>query len=246
MKDSLIYTQTLKTTASYMDSTARLGVAHSTMMIQDNLTECLGQMEADNYAYKAKFNVFWVFTKTKVHFERLPDWCEEFTATTFPSDNTGLRTNINTCFTDKEGRLLFCGNTECCCLSFENRRPQKLANLDFPTENFPAPVFTGKFEKFNVEFTEDDFAFEQVIRSQNLDMSAHMNNTEYVKLAMNTFSSSFLKSHTPDDLELHYVSETREGKVLRFYHKQADTRHYIQATESGKLIFEMMLSFKEA
>ena len=59
-------------------------------------------------------------------------------------------------------------------------------------------------------FTEDEFVFEQIIRSCHIDMSRHMNNIEYIRLALCVFDDDFLQSHEITDLEVHYTGESRE------------------------------------
>ncbi|MCQ2600642.1 MAG: thioesterase [Treponema sp.] len=243
MDNELIYTRKRSVASSFMDCTAKLGVAHSVLMLQDNLTECFGMLKADNYRYKDVYNAFWVFTKTKVHFTRRPDWTEEFEASTFPADNVGFRTNINSIFKDKDGNTLITANSECCCLDFEKHRPVKLSNTDFPQDNFPLPVFEDKFEKFDFETTEDDFVYSQQVRCSMIDMSNHLNNTEYVKLGTNVLSANFLQTHEAKDLEVHYLGECKELQLLKIYKKEIDGRIFIRIKEDCRTVFEMCISF---
>lgn len=243
MSSSLVFTQKRKVTSAFMDSSAKMGISQSVLMVQDNLTECFGMLNADNYVYKEKFNSFWVFTKNKLHFTRRPSWREEFTAQTFPVNNKGFRTDVNSVFIDNDGQNILTSNIECCCLDFDKHRPVKLSNNGFPTEDFPTPVLTDSFEKFEVEYDENDFVYEQVIHSQMLDMSHHMNNTEYVKLAVNVFSDEFINSHEPKDLEVHYIGESKENQCLRIYCKEVDDNFYVRITENQRTVFEMKISF---
>lgn len=60
----------------------------------------------------------------KVHFERRPDWREIVTERTFPIDNLGMRTHVNTQLIDKNGATPLTANQEACVLSLENHRPR--------------------------------------------------------------------------------------------------------------------------
>jgi len=243
MENKLIYSQKRKVSATYMDCSAKLGVANTLFMIQDNLSECFGMLKADNYRYKEVFNAFWVFTKTKVHFNRRPEWIEEFDAATFPVDNAGFRTNINSVFTDKEGNILLTANSECCCLDFEKHRPVKLSNTDFPGDNFPETVFEGSFEKFDFETTENDFVYSQEVRASMLDMSNHLNNTEYVKLGINVLPSEYLQTKDVKDLEVHFMGECKEYQILKVYKKEIENRIYVRIKTEEKTVFEMCISY---
>ncbi|MBQ9102939.1 MULTISPECIES: acyl-ACP thioesterase domain-containing protein [Treponema] len=245
MENKLIYKQPRKVSASFMDCTAKLGLSQVVSMIQDNLTECFGHLNADNYRFNKDYNAFWVFTKTKVHLERRPDWIEVFDAATFPINNAVFRTDVNSIFTDKEGKTLLTANTECCCLDLTKHRPIRLTDTDFPKSDFPAPVFTDKFQRFSFETSEDDFVYSTQVRNQLMDMSNHLNNTEYVKMGIGALQADFIKTHELTDLEVHYLGECKELQTLKVYKKEADGNIYVRITESERVVFEMSLRFAE-
>jgi acyl-ACP thioesterase len=193
--------------------------------------------------YREKYKAFWVFTKSKLHFEKRPVWREKIDASTFPIDNAGFKAHINTILCDKNGETLITANQEACVLDLEKHRPVKLTGLNYPKENFPEPVFTQPFEKFDSDFTEEDFKYEQVIRSQHIDMSHHMNNIEYIKLALNVFSDDFLLTHEVKNLEVHYTGESKEGQTLKIYSKTSGNTTVVVINESERCVFEMKIEF---
>lgn len=229
-------------TSAFIDSQTKLGIAQSVLLIQDNLTEDFEMMECDGIRF-LELNVFWVFTKSKIHFYRRPDWREIITAKTFPINNAGFRTNVNTIFTDKDGQPILVANQEACVLDKEKHRPVKLTTLPYPKEDFPEPVYTEPFEKFPVEAANYEEVYQYQIRSQNIDMSHHMNNNEYIKLALNVFTTEFLENNEIKDLEVHYTGESKEGQTLKILKAQVASATYIQITESDRVVFEMKISF---
>ena len=246
MNNNLIFESQREISSAFIDSSVRMGVAQSVLLVQDNLTECFNAMGCDGIIYREKFNDFWVFTKTKVHFERRPYWREIVTARTFPIDNLGMRTHVNTEITDKAGKRLLAANQEACVLSLETHRPVKITTLPYPKEDFPEAVFNEPFERFPSDFTEDELAFEQVIRSCHIDMSHHMNNIEYIKFALSVFSDDFLQSHEITDLEVHYTGESREGQTLKVYRREASDcagKTFVHIKESGRCVFECCIKF---
>ena len=46
-------------------------------------------------------------------------------------------------------------------------------------------------------------------------MNQHMNNTDYVRLILDTRPSSFWNTHRIRDFDVHYVSEAVEGAELQ-------------------------------
>lgn len=73
-------------------------------------------------------------------------------------------------------------------------------------------------------------------------MSHHMNNIEYIKLALNVFTDDFLLAHEPDSLEVHYTGESKEGQTLRVYSRTKDSSTQIIIKESDRSVFEMKIN----
>lgn len=245
--DNLIYETPRLVSSAFIDSTIRLGTAQTFLMVQDNITECLGRIKCDGVTYRKKYNSFWVFTKVVIHFEQHPDWCESVNTRTFPIDNGGIRTHLNSEAFDKDGALVFSAKYEACVLSFETHRPQKLVTLGYPADGFPSPVFNAQFTRFSVDFSEEDFVFEQKIRSSFIDLSQHMNNSEYVKLALSTFSNDYLKEHDVSEIEAHYTGESKEGQTLRVYRRDVSDdvggNTFVQIKEGERVVFECRITF---
>ncbi|MCR4822067.1 MAG: hypothetical protein K5873_04235 [Treponema sp.] len=243
MNKDLIFTQERNISSAFIDSSLKMGIAQSLLMVQDNLTECFSMLGCDGVVYREKYRAFWVFTKSKLNFVRRPEWREKIQASTFPIDNAGFKAHINTIFKDKEGNTLITANQEACVLDMEKHRPAKLTNFNYPQEGFPQPVFTDAFQRFDTDFTEEDFKYEQIIRSQHIDMSHHMNNIEYIKLALNVFSDDFLLTHEAKSLEVHYTGESKEGQTLRIYSKTNENSTVAVIKESERNVFEMKIEF---
>ena len=74
-------------------------------------------------------------------------------------------------------------------------------------------------------------------------MSHHMNNIEYIKLALNVFTDDFLLAHEPKELEVHYTGESKEGQTLRIYSKTEENTTLVVIKESERSVFEMKIEF---
>lgn len=268
MQQNLIFEQKRNISSAFIDSTVKLGIAQAVLLVQDNLTESFNMMGCDGIVYREKYNAFWVFTKTRVHFFRRPDWREQVSVATFPVSNEGFRTNVNTIAKDAGGKTVLTANQEACVLDMEKHRPMRLKPpLNYPIENFPERVVTDAFEKFPAASFGEGSApiYEHIIRSTQIDMSHHLNNIEYIKLALNVFSDEYLQSHEPSVLEVHYLGESKEGQTLKIYQQDVsicdtgvgnagdaagtsevtnDTdATYITIAESDRVVFEMKITF---
>lgn len=249
MENGFIFEQERCVSSAFIDSSLYLGIAEAALMAQDNLTECFHHIGCDGILYREKYNAFWVFTKTKLRFYSRPAWRQHVTARTFPVSNAGLRTEIDTVIADMDGKTLVTAKQEACVLDIETRRPVKLESVHYPVTDFPPPEFTDNFDRLAADFTDSDKMFDETIRSQHIDMSHHMNNIEYIKLALNAFTDDFLRTHDVESLEVHFTGESREGQILSVYKKDDCTGGYLTALiavkESGRTVFKMKIVFKQ-
>jgi acyl-ACP thioesterase len=94
-------------------------------------------------------------------------------------------------------------------------------------------------------FPDSDYSdvYEQVIRSSNLDMLHHLNNTEYVKFALNVFPETFLLEHEIEEIEVHYKAECKENQTLRIMRKDVGNTVYIRIKESERCVSDLKICF---
>lgn len=241
--DGLTYSRERDVSSAFIDSSTRLGIAQTVLMVQDNLTECFAALGCDGITWRELFGVFWVFTKTRVDFFRRPCWRDRILVRTFPVANAGFRAEVNTVLSDRDGNILAAANQEACVLDLEKHRPVRLAALPFPAGPFPARACESPFMRLPQDFSEDDFAFDQVVRSQHIDMSRHMNNIEYIRLALSVLSDDFLQAHDPKSLEVHYTGESREGQVLRVFSRTDGGTTIAGIHEGGRPVFALRAEF---
>jgi len=230
-------------TSAYIDSTNRMGIAQTALMVQDNITGNFGEIDCDNSLIN-KLGAYWVLTRSKFHFYHRPFWREKVHTVSFPVSNALVRANENTAIVTPEGEFLVTANQEACCLNVNTHRPVKLTTLPFPRDGFPSPIFNDPFEKFSVP--DDQYAeiYRQKVYSQNIDVSHHMNNIEYIKLALNVLSVKEIEEREPLDLEVHYMGESMEGQTLSVLHAKDNGTSYMKIqNEEGRAVFEMKLSF---
>lgn len=240
-KNPLVFQKQRTITSAYIDVSGNMGLAQTVLMVQDNITENFGSIKMDNFTVKEKGG-FWVVSKTKIKFLRRPYWRDKVVTTSFPTDNQLIRLNENTVITTVDGEPIIYAKQEMCCLSFDRHRPLRLSSVGFPAEGFPQALMTDDFDRFNVKPEEYVEIYQQKVLPQHIDMSHHMNNIEYVKLALNVFSASDLELCIPSALEIHYLGESKEGQIMRVFRANHNGATYMRILdETDRPVFEMKL-----
>ena len=243
-KNPLVFQKQRTITSAYIDVSGKMGIAQTVLMVQDNLTENFGALKMDNFCVNEKGG-YWAIYKAKFKFFKRPFWRDKVITTSFPTDNAPIRTYVNTSITTVEGEPIILAVQEACCLNLETHRPMKLSAVDFPAEGAPEHFMDSKFSKFPVESEEYQEIYRQKVLPQHIDMSHHMNNIEYVKLALNVFSAADLELCIPSMLELHFMGETREGQVVTIYRADKMGATYMKIEDdAGRQVFEMKIKMK--
>ena len=240
-KNPLVFQKQRTITSAYIDVSGNMGLAQTVLMVQDNITENFGALKMDNFAVKEKGG-FCVVSKTKIKFLKRPYWRDKVVTTSFPTENQLIRLNENTVITTVDGEPIIYAKQEMCCLSFDRHRPLRLSAVGFPSEGFPEALMTDDFDRFNVKPEEYVEIYQQKVLPQHIDMSHHMNNIEYVKLALNVFSASDLELCIPSALEIHYLGESKEGQIMRVFRANHNGATYMRILdEADRPVFEMKL-----
>ena len=89
-------------------------------------------------------------------------------------------------------------------------------------------MFTDPFCRTKLKLGEEDLALRHQVRTSDTDMNQHMNNTDYVRLILDTRPSSFWNTHRIRDFDVHYVSEAVEGEELQVYCQETSGQLAVQ------------------
>lgn len=239
-KNPLVFQKSRTITSAYIDVSGKMGIAQTVLMVQDNFTENFGQIKQDNFFVKEKGG-YWVISKAKLKFNSRPFWRDKVVTTSFPANTSLIRTVENTAITTPEGEPIVLAIQEACCLDLVRHRPMKLSKVDFPTEGSPEPFLNDEFDRFNEIALQYEEVYQQKVLPQHIDMSHHMNNIEYVKLALNVFNVNDLEMCTPSELEVHFLGESLEGQTLHIYRAEHNGATYMKIMESDRMVFEMKM-----
>lgn len=202
----------MKVPASFCDNTAHLGIVGIFSVFMDMASEHGGEMGLGMDDMNAK-GLIWLATKTKVRIFARPKMMQNVTVASWPEKPGALR--CNRYYKIYDGDTVFVeGKTEWVMLDREAGRPVKLAGNYPEMEHCEETVCDGAFFRPSKEPAEQILG-EYIVRSQDIDLSQHMNNVEYIRAALTFFSCNELESKNFSEIEVAYQQQCYEGERLQ-------------------------------
>ncbi len=227
---------------SMMGTDGNLSVIGSFQIIQDAITELMGLHKIDAFSVKKNFNAFWVFTKTRVKFLKKLPCGDEYYVTSFFSNISIAKMNIDVEIKNKKGEVAIYSKTELCILDINEQKIKKLSGVGV-TESLledKAPMEIT-FTKFNAD---DLPKIDNVqIKSTNIDFSHHTNNLEYVRLVMNTYSVTEIEKKQIKEMEIIYSSQSFENDILDIKKANFESKDLIVFEKHAKPVIKCEIIF---
>ncbi len=224
-----------KVSASFTDFSANLSVIGVFRIVEDAITEFMGELKIDGLTAKKEYNAAWVFAKTRIKFLKNIAWNNECTVKCFISKISNVTINIDVAVKNADDGLCFYSRTELCALDLESGRIRKVSTVGVNGNiHAEAPLTDVCFNKIN---TEDLPAAAQVgVAYTDIDFVGHTNNIEYVKFILDTYSVSEMKSRPIREIEIVYANQSFEGDVLTIRKGCIDGKDVFVIQKGDKLI----------
>lgn len=205
--------KTLMVSASMLASDGRLSKVGCFQIIQDAITELMGELKIDGFTVKEKYNAFWVFTKTIAKFMKTITWKDKIIISSFISFISVAKMNIDVEIKDKSGEIAIYSRTEICALGAGSQKIMKLSQVGVDNTMLkscePIEMVFTKFDGSDLPIID-----KVQIKYTNIDFSHHTNNLEYIRLIMNTYSVGEMESKQIREVKIIYSSQSYENDIL--------------------------------
>lgn len=209
----MILNKKLKVNSGIIGTDCALSAIGNFQIIQDAITEMTGLNGIDGVTVRQKYNAFWVFTKTRAKIFKKIYWGNDVVITSYISSISTIRMNVDVEIRDENGRLAMHSRTEMCVLDISAQKIKKLSSIgvteDMLANNANDEIVFTKFADLDMPVIE-----KVLVKSTNIDFSHHTNNTEYIRLIMNTYSVAELEAKPIKEMEILYLSQSFEKDVL--------------------------------
>lgn len=239
----MIYTRDNYVPASMCDGSTKLSVLAVFQLVEDAVTELMGELHIDGITAMRKYGAMWVFVKNSIHFFRRPSWREEYGVRCFVSGVSPAKLLIDTELLFKSGEPMVRSRLELCALDLSTGRIRKSATVGVHADMTGSdPLPDLPFTLFPKDVPEP---LETVtVRSTNLDYCSHTNNVEYIRFLLNTYPSAKFQQQELGFIEIHYGSQTHEGDKLQISKTTTDKTDYFFISSGTQTAVECMLSWK--
>lgn len=173
------------------------------------------------FAYLVPKNLVWVLVSWQIAIYRSPELGEKVVIGTHPHDFKGFLGSRNFCMMTEEGEMLAKANSLWTLLNFDTMKPVA-APADLISKYEVEPPFDMEYAGRKIQVVGEKVPGEPiVVRKQHLDSNYHVNNAQYVSMAVDCLPENlcigglrveYKKQAHLNDVLLPYV--TREGDKL--------------------------------
>ncbi len=218
----MIYKRTGTVSASMCDPKTKLSPLSAFQLVEDAVTELMGDLHIDGLTAMREYGAMWVFVKNIIHIYHRPEWRDTYELRSFISGHSAAKLLIDTEIVTTDGLPIVHSRLELCALDLQSGSIRKASTVgvqpDTPTET---PLPDLKFRRFPKDGLT---SLETVtVRATNLDYCSHTNNVEYVRFLLNTYSAKHLLDNEIEQIEIHYGQQTFEGDSLQISKSCTDT-----------------------
>jgi medium-chain acyl-[acyl-carrier-protein] hydrolase len=186
-------------------------------------------------------NLTWVLSRLHVLIARYPEWGEEVTVETWPSDAQGKFAIRDFLIFDQKGKRIAGAIASYMVVDLKKlqpikipdfilqvRRPRRMHALEATFPKLPQVKHADLKKTFNVRFSD-------------LDVNHHVNNVRYIEWAAETIPQDIWRTHQINELEISFRLETKYGERIMVTAQKINDQflHDIQSEKDQRDIARM-------
>lgn len=189
------------------------------------------------YEDMLKQNRIWIISRAYYIIYRRPAAFEKVMLSTWSRGNDGLFAFRDYRMKDAAGETLLAGTTYWPMIDFASRRPIRLkeALADYEYHQEEATDLSVLDRLRMPDMSVPDGRHEQLATFSLIDHAQHVNNSEYVRLAIDSLMQSDFNIDRPFSIELNYQHETQPNDKLSVLRKQDNGATFVQISNSRGL-----------
>ena len=221
--------------ASSCGADVKLSVEGAFRIVEDMVTELMGDQHIDGVTCMREYGGMWVFIRNRIEMPQPLAWMDEYTATSYISSFSKIRLYIDTVLQKADGSIALKSRLELCAVDLETGKIRKSESVGVG-EKTPAeePMFEIAYTKEKP--VRGDLIDEITVRSADIDYCHHTNNVAYVRYFVNQIGVDDLIENPVKAIEVQYVAQTHEGDRLSMYHCDSENEAYMIEKDGSKVV----------
>ena len=221
--------------ASSCGADVKLSVEGAFRIVEDMVTELMGDQHIDGVTCMREYGGMWVFVRNRIEMPQPLAWMDEYTATSYISSFSKIRLYIDTVLQKADGSIALKSRLELCAVDLETGKIRKSESVGVG-EKTPAeePMFEIAYTKEKP--VRGDLIDEITVRSADIDYCHHTNNVAYVRYFVNQIGVDDLIENPVKAIEVQYAAQTHEGDRLSLYRCSSENEAYIIEKDGAKVV----------
>ena len=205
---------------SLCDNEAKLSIPSMFTLFMDIATQHANELKLSSKDIGE--NMFWLAVKTKLRIFARPEMSSMVTLSTWPEKPARIRANRNYTISDESG-LLVCGKTEWAVIDTSCGKLQRRSDIygeDF--EYCEEQSVEEPYARVSDNFDDAEILGEYTVKSTDIDLGQHMNNSAYIRAFVSMFSCDELKAMDIKEIDIAYKAQSFEGETLTLKKREDD------------------------
>ncbi len=173
--------------------------------------------------------IAWVLMRKDLHIHRMPMLGESLVTHTYPSGFDRLFTFRDYRVTTDKEEPIADSSTTWLLMNTENRRPSRIPKwlLDRFPEMPPPEECLPRAKAEMPEWLAADHSRSHQVGWHDLDFNMHLNNTEYLRLLLDTLPKDCLLERVPSLIRIHYLLEAGLDQTLEAARQDLAPHQYL-------------------
>ena len=221
--------------ASSCGADVKLSVEGAFRIVEDMVTELMGDQHIDGVTCMREYGGMWVFVRNRIEMPQQLAWMEEYTVTSYISSFSKIRLYIDTVIRKADGSVALKSRLELCAVDLETGKIRKSESVGVG-EKTPAeePMFEIAYTKEKP--VRGELIDEIEVRSTDIDYCHHTNNVAYVRYFVNQTGVDALIKHPVRTIEVQYAAQTHEGDILSVYRCSSENEAFVIEQDGAKVV----------
>lgn len=221
--------------ASSCGADVKLSVEGAFRIVEDMVTELMGDQHIDGVTCMREYGGMWVFVRNRIEMPQQLAWMDEYTATSYISSFSKIRLYIDTVLQKADGSIALKSRLELCAVDLDTGKIRKSETVGVG-EKTPAeePFFEIAYSK--AKPVRGELIDEITVRSADIDYCHHTNNVAYVRYFVNQIDADDLIERPVRAIEVQYAAQTYEGDKLSVYRCGSEDEAYVIEKDGSKVV----------